>query len=265
MLAGALWGQVVEFNRAFLERHKAALSGYAWHWGRDPLKFWSRRWEYPFAISGALAHAERLGRTDLKICDAGSGVTFFPYFLADRLPDAQVYCNDRATTYAPIFAAINGREHHERVIFRRATLQKLPFTDAELDVLCCISVLEHTGEYERIVREVARVLKPGGRFILSFDLSQDDVFEMQPAQARRMFELLQELFEVRADELWQEALKARDNFAELLCTPTIRRVQPELLPWKWPRLQAIADFLRGYGMTGGFRAAACYCLDVARR
>src|SRR5690606_32204587 len=132
-------------------------------------------------------------------------------------------------------------------------------------VLCCVSVLEHTGEYERIVREVARVLRPGGRFVLSFDLSQDDVFEMQPPQARRMFDVLEELFDVRADQLWREALRAGPEAENLLCTPTIRRVQPELLPWKWPRLQAIADLVRGYGFTGGFRAAACYCLDAARR
>ena len=265
MLSSDLWREVVAFNAAFLERHKTALSGYAWHWGRDPLKFWSRRWEYPFAITATIEHAHRTGRTDLKICDAGSGVTFFPYFLADRLPDARITCCDYAATYAPIFSAVNRNEQHDRVSFVRAPMQEMPYADGELDVLCCISVLEHTAEYEKIVQEVARVLKPGGRFILTFDLSQDDVFEMQPPQARRMFEVLQELFEVDAADLWAEAQKAQTGPENLLCTPTIRRVQPELLPWKWPRLQALADFVRGYGFTGGFRAAACYCLDAQRR
>jgi SAM-dependent methyltransferase len=265
MLRGDLWREVAGFNAAFLERHKTALSGYAWHWGRDPLKFWSRRWEYPFAIRATLAHAHRLGRTDLKICDAGSGVTFFPYFLADRLPESRISCCDYAATYAPIFAAVNRNESHDRVSFTRASMQDMPYADAELDVLACISVLEHTGEYEKIVREVARVLKPGGRFVLTFDLSQDDVFEMQPPQARRMFDVLQELFDVSAPALQAEAQRAQDEPDNLLCTPTIRRVQPELLPWKWPRLQSLADFLRGYGFTGGFRAAACYCLDAPRR
>lgn len=265
MLRGELWREIARFNAAFLDRHKRALAGYAWHWGRDPLKFWSRRWEYPFAITATLAHAQRLGTTQLDICDAGSGVTFFPYFLADRLPEARLHCSDYAATYAPIFAAVNRNEAHDRVSFRRAALQELPYDTASLDVLCCISVLEHTGQYERIVREVARVLRRGGRFVLTFDLSQDDAFEMQPPQARRMFGVLEELFEVSAEALWREATRAQTNSEELLCTPTIRRVQPELLPWKWPRLQALADFMRGYGLTGGFRAAACYCLDAARR
>lgn len=264
MLRGGLWREIAEFNAAFLERHKTALAGYAWHWGRDPLKFWSRRWEYPFAARAAMEHANRLGRTDLKVCDAGSGVTFFPYLLAARLPGAQVLCCDYAATYGPIFAAVNRNEPHQRVSFTRASLQELPYSDGELDVLCCISVLEHTDQYERIVREVARVLRPGGRFVLSFDLSQDDVFEMQPPQARQMFAVLEELFDVNAQELWTEALRAQTEPQKLLCTPTIRRVAPELLPWKWPRLQALADFVRGYGFTGGFRAAACYCLDAAR-
>ncbi len=265
MLRGDLWREIVAFNATFLERHKTALSGYAWHWGRDPLKFWSRRWEYPFAIRAALAHAHRLGRTDLKICDAGSGVTFFSYLLADRLAGARISCCDYAATYAPIFAAVNRNEPHDRVSFTRAAMQEMPYETGELDLLACISVLEHTGEYERVVREVARVLKPGGRFVLTFDLSQDDVFEMQPPQARRMFEVLEELFDVSAEVLSVEAARAQAEPDNLLCTPTIRRVQPELLPWKWPRLQAIADFIRGYGFTGGFRAAACYCLDVAKR
>lgn len=265
MLRGQLWRDVAAFNAAFLERHKAALSAYAWHWGRDPLKFWSRRWEYPFAIRAAIEHAHRLSRTDLKVCDAGSGVTFFPYFLADRLPGARISCCDYAATYAPIFSAVNRNEQHDRVSFTRAPMQEMPYADGELDLLACISVLEHTGEYEKIVREVARVLKPGGRFVLTFDLSQDDIFEMQPPQARRMFEVLEELFDVSADSLWAEAQRAKTEPDHLLCTPTIRRLQPELLPWKWPRLQSLADFLRGYGFTGGFRAAACYCLDAGRR
>lgn len=265
MLARPIWAETRSFNAAFLDRHRRALSGYAWHWGRDPLKFWSRRWEYPFAEQAVFQHAGRTGRDDLVICDAGSGVTFFPYLLADRLPASRVVCCDYAATYAPIFAAVNRNEPHDRVGFRRAALQELPFAAGELDILCCISVLEHTGQYETIVREVARVLKPGGRFVLTFDLSQDDKFDMQPADARKMFDVLAELFETDADECWAEARKAATQPDALLCTPTIRRVQPHLLPWKHPRLQAMYDLVRGYGLTGGFRAAACYCLDVARR
>lgn len=265
MLARPIWEQTRSFNAAFLERHRRALSGYAWHWGRDPLKFWSRRWEYPFAEQAVFRHAERTERDGLVICDAGSGVTFFPYLLADRLPAARVVCCDYAATYAPIFAAVNRNEPHDRVSFRRAALQDLPFDDGELDVLCCISVLEHTGQYATIVREVARALKPGGRFVLTFDLSQDDKFDLQPGEARKMFGVLEELFDCDAAALWEEAGKAKTRAADLLCTPTIKKRQPELLPWKYPRLQAMYDLVRGYGLTGGFRAAACYCLDVARR
>ena len=265
LLAGDFWREVAGANAAFLERHKRPLAGYAWHWGRDPLGFWSRRWEYPFAGRAVLAHAARLGRADLNVCDAGSGVTFFPYWLCGRLPGASVSCLDTNATYAPIFGAIHKTEPAADVRFVRAGMQKLPYADAALDVLCCISVLEHTGQYEQIVREVARALKPGGRFVLTFDLSQDQTFEMQPPQARHMFAVLEELFEADADALWAEADKAFTRPQDLLCTPTIRRRQPELLPWKYPRLQAVADLLRGYGWTGGFRAAACYCLDLERR
>ena len=265
MLGGDFWRELSDFNASFLDRHKRPLAGYAWHWGRDPLQFWSRRWEYPFAGRAVLAHAQRLGRTDLTVCDAGSGVTFFPYWLRDRLPGTTVSCLDTNATYAPIFNAINRAEGDEAVNFVRAGMRRMPYADASLDALCCISVLEHTGEYEQIVREVARVLTPGGRFVLTFDLSQDQTFEMQPPQAKRMFAVLEDLFETDAAALWTEAERAFTEPQNLLCTPTIRDRQPALLPWKYPRLQAVADLLRGHGWTRGFRAAACYCLDLPRR
>ena len=265
LLEGPFWRANVEFNRAFLERHRAALAGYAFHWGVDPLKLWSRRWEYPFAGRAVLAHAQRRGRSDLTVCDAGSGVTFFPYLMSRRLPGLKVICCDTAGSYAPMFAAINRSEPDADVRFRTAALQGLPFEDGSLDILCCISVLEHTDDYERIVREVARVLRPGGRFVLTFDISMEHRFSMQPLEARRMFATLGELFDAEPSALMAEMERALAEPADRLCTPTIRQRQPELLPWRYPKLQAAYDLLRGHGWTGGFRSVMCYCLDVPRR
>ncbi|MGE0200599.1 MAG: methyltransferase domain-containing protein [Candidatus Melainabacteria bacterium] len=43
----------------------------------------------------------------------------------------------------------------------------LPFTDASLDAVVCETMLEHVPEPERVIAEMTRVLKPGGRvFVL---------------------------------------------------------------------------------------------------
>jgi SAM-dependent methyltransferase len=43
--------------------------------------------------------------------------------------------------------------------------EQLPFADAAFDVVHCRQVLHHAKDLRQLCREVARVLKPGGRFI----------------------------------------------------------------------------------------------------
>ncbi|MBV8396421.1 MAG: class I SAM-dependent methyltransferase, partial [Actinobacteria bacterium] len=47
----------------------------------------------------------------------------------------------------------------------RATAEDLPFDDQSFDVVLCIQVLEHVDDPARVVRELHRVVKPGGRVL----------------------------------------------------------------------------------------------------
>ena len=53
----------------------------------------------------------------------------------------------------------------------RGNLERLPLADAEFDVVVSIQVLEHLLDPVAGTRELARVLKPGGRLLLSTDNS----------------------------------------------------------------------------------------------
>jgi SAM-dependent methyltransferase len=51
-----------------------------------------------------------------------------------------------------------------RVEFRLASAERLPFADGEFDFVWIFDVLEHVDSPEHVLAEVARVLRPGGRF-----------------------------------------------------------------------------------------------------
>ena len=93
------------------------------------------------------------------------------------------------------------RERGGDVEYRIASVASLPFADAEFDTVVTCLVFEHVDDLEGAVREVARVLAPGGRFIflLNHPLLQtpnsgwiDDQILDPPEQYWRLGEYLTE-------------------------------------------------------------------------
>ncbi|HSR23160.1 MAG TPA: methyltransferase domain-containing protein, partial [Candidatus Eisenbacteria bacterium] len=59
------------------------------------------------------------------------------------------------------------RARYPAVVALRANLVALPVADGSVDVVVSSQVLEHLWDQPRFVRECARVLRPGGRLLLS--------------------------------------------------------------------------------------------------
>jgi SAM-dependent methyltransferase len=257
------YSEITGYSRDFLAKHADALAGYGRLWGQDPFKLWSRRWEYPFAAQKTIEYGKS-HPGPLKIIDAGSGVTFFPYFVCDHLAEAQVICIDSNPSYPPMFEAINKATAGSRVSFTNGMLQKLDMPDSAVDVICCISVLEHTDNYGEIVREFARVLKRGGLLVLTFDLSLDGKFELRKDVAQDLLARVSEFFDTSGVPIEQE-LDRMSNTGHILSTDHVKRTEPDLLPWRFPMAKAVHDLIKGHGWTGGFRSKSVFCLSALRK
>lgn len=55
--------------------------------------------------------------------------------------------------------------------FLKGSAYSLPFLDNSLDLIVCSEVLEHLHQYNDAVKEIHRVLKPGGKFYASVPAS----------------------------------------------------------------------------------------------
>ncbi|MGB3492788.1 MAG: bifunctional 2-polyprenyl-6-hydroxyphenol methylase/3-demethylubiquinol 3-O-methyltransferase UbiG [Elainellaceae cyanobacterium] len=66
-------------------------------------------------------------------------------------------------------ACIEAAQHHAMqmalpIAYQHGHAERLPFADHQFDVVVCVDVLEHVSDWQQTVREIFRVLKPGGIF-----------------------------------------------------------------------------------------------------
>lgn len=241
LLGTVLFKDMEEYSHHFLSKNDSALESYGRKWTRDPLHQWSRQWEYPYVfskINNYLNSAARAsGGTTTKILDAGSGATFFPFCLASNMVDSQVVCIDQDRTLPDIYASLHPPTDG-KVKFELGSLHQLPFDDGEFDVVYCISVLEHTNNYQEIINEFRRVTKQGGILIVTFDISIDGNADIPPAGAKKLIAAIHSRFQP-CESVDYLALLENPYQNNILSTRYISQVNKMLLPWRYPRLTAL--------------------------
>jgi SAM-dependent methyltransferase len=91
---------------------------------------------------------------DARVLEVGSGAHGLVFYFGTT---RGVGCDPLACDYAALFPAWQGRAQTIA-----AAGEHLPFADASFDVVLCDNVVDHAEDPARIVRELARVLAPGG-------------------------------------------------------------------------------------------------------
>jgi SAM-dependent methyltransferase len=249
-----------EFSNRFHAANADILAGYAKRWINDPLHQWSRQWEYPFVFSRLVMEPGRdRGAT---ILDAGSGVTFFPHYIREKCAWAQIHCCDSDAVLEEIYKKINKGAAHP-VEFYRGDIRGIPCEDETYDAVYCISVLEHTDRFKDIIAEFYRIIKPGGRLIVTFDVSFDGTRDISPARGTELLSALSEKFNrnERFDRELSEQLAAPGIFT----TRSAREIDADLLPWKYPAfLYRLKSLLSGKGFGPWPPELTVFCMDLTK-
>ena len=243
LVASAWFKSIEEYSDAFLRRNVAALREYQEKWVKDPLHQWSRQWEYPFVIGRAMSGLRSHSGTHphRAILDAGAGVTFLPYYLAEQFTDVEVTCLDHEPAWAAVYEQAN-RTAVRPIRFVADDLRHLPFSDASFDIVYCVSVLEHTNAYGDIVREFRRVLRPGGTVIITFDISIDGDSDIPPQKAQHLLGTLFRQFPESPPAEYAD-LSASVTASGVLTTRAVVAFDARLLPWTPPQPSLVRRLL----------------------
>ncbi len=108
-----------------------------------------------------------------QAADLGCGPGHLAIELAQAAPGLEVTgvdLSDEMLAQARGYAQLAGLG--ERVAFKRGDAARIPFADASLDLVVSTLSLHHWSDPAAVLDEIARVLRPGGSFLV-FDLRRD--------------------------------------------------------------------------------------------
>lgn len=255
--------ELENYSNSFLEANGIYLKGYAKRWVRDSLHQWSRQWEYPFVFDQIKSCFENKN-AEKNILDAGSGVTFFPYYIKEKHAAAKVYCCDYDCSLDETFKNINSKIGN-KVDFSCSTIQQTGFKNSYFDIIYCISVLEHTNTYTEIIDEFYRILKPNGKLIVTFDISLDGSRDIPINKAEELLKVLYNRFSNNDYNLSYD-IHSQLSSIDAFTTDTAKKIDKHLLPWRYPSfIYKARSIFSGKGVVSWPPLLTVYCLSLSKR
>ncbi len=101
-----------------------------------------------------------------NILEVGSGAGRFTRELLKLCDSAQVYSVDYSLAVTANYAS--NACYGSRLKLSQASIYELPFKDCSFDKVICLGVLQHTPDFERSVKCLIEMAKPGGEIVVDF-------------------------------------------------------------------------------------------------
>ncbi len=133
-----------------------------------------RIWEYPWVTF----QLQQLKGRGLRLLDVGSEISPLPWFLASQGFDVTV--SDFTASY---WRRWQRATQQLEILAQRRILdcQELDLPTASVDIYLSASVIEHVPFKQNAIAEAARVLRPGGILLMTFDICEPEMGMTFPA------------------------------------------------------------------------------------
>lgn len=186
--------QKLEVKQQEFIKYESQIRSRIYKWPRDPLHTWSRLWEYPYVFHHIRKAQKEKAERKLNVIDFGSGVTFFPFAIAE------LGCNLICVDIDPI-CIVDIPKAKENITYSPGSINvklitegRIPVEPKSQDIVYCISVIEHIQNFESVIDQMARVLKDDGILILTVDIDLRERFELNAEQYERLMIKLNQYF-----------------------------------------------------------------------
>jgi ubiquinone/menaquinone biosynthesis C-methylase UbiE len=197
-----------------------------------------------------------------RVLDVGCGDGFYDAKIADT--GARVVGIDIHSSRLGFAQRINKNDLTE---FHYMDAEQMGFAENSFDKAISFCVVEHFHQDEKVMEHVSRVLKPGGRFVLSADsLSNPEVTQAERDAHQKRYAVNTFYTEsILRDKLWRAGFELEDAHYILTTPFTLALAR---LSWKLDDLPKALAFvtLAGYIALGTVgKAASDYSERTGRR
>ena len=200
-----------------------------------------------------------------RVLEIGFGQGFNLEWLARRHPRVQFTGVDLTPAHVALARERMRAAGLEHVTLHEGDMHRLPLADASVDEVYAVEAFCHALDLPVALAEVARVLRPGGRFVLFDAYQARPEQEMEPVLALAV-ELVGRGMAVGRWQLHEQILREagaagfalqREEALEAAVMPSLRRIERVIravirVPWLARRALARRSAARGRNVLAGY-------------